>query len=131
MTENSNNPISALFGRIKSAFGKKTAQPQTPAEQDGPQQIDALRRPSATTYSKLQALSENEEKKGEQPAFPMPTANEQSYQASRGGAQATRAPKRLSSTYTKLQALSASGTGSASNCDDPGLNNLLASLDSE
>jgi hypothetical protein len=131
MTENSNNPISALFGRIKSAFGKKPAQPETSAEQEGPQQIDALRRPSATTYSKLQALSENEEKKGDQPAFPLPTSNEQTYQASRGGAQATRAPKRSSSTYTKLQALSASGTGSANSSDDPGLNNLLASLDTD
>jgi hypothetical protein len=130
MTENSNNPISALLGRIKCAFGKKPAQPETSAEPDVPQQNDALRRPSATTYGKLQALSETEEKKGDQPAFPLPASNEQTYQASRGGAQATRAPKRSSSTYTKLQALSASGTGSSSN-DDPGLNNLLASLDSD
>jgi len=130
MTENSNNPISALFGRLKSAFGKRPTQSETAVEQEGSQQVDALRRPSATTYSKLQALSESEEKKGDQPAFPRPAANEQTYQASRGGAQATKAPKRSSSTYTKLQALSASGTGSA-NHDDPGLDNLLDSLDTD
>ena len=71
-----------------------------------------------------------DEKQGEQPAFPRPAATEQTYQASRGGAQATRAPKRTSSTYTKLQALSASGTGAAADVD-PGLNNLLDRLDND
>lgn len=92
-----------------------------------------MRKPTST-FSKLQAMQNNPSttSNNKMPAFVRP-GDDQMYQASKGGAAATKAPKRASSTFTKLQALSASGTGAAGmhELDDGSLDSLLNRLDNE
>ncbi|HEY9772951.1 MAG TPA: hypothetical protein V6C81_03980 [Planktothrix sp.] len=129
----SNNPLAALIASLKSLFGSKRA-PDSATDVDNAAPVEedphASQRHNNSSYTRLQSLPP---KSTEGPAFAR-QGHDQMYQASKGGADATKAPpKRTSSTFTKLQALSASGTGSAANeplTKDGNLNSLLDELDS-
>jgi hypothetical protein len=124
------NPISALIASLSSRFGRKQAgaSPDSePTETSDGAIANAVRKPTSS-YSKLQSMTP--ESAG--PAFNRPASQEQMWQASRGGADATKEPRRASSTFTKLQALSASGNGKSASekpiAQNGNLNNLLDDL---
>lgn len=133
-------PTDVRAKALKESVPAPVASPQPESESQGrvPDQI----RPVNSTYGKLQSMPQSTTTRvTESPAFVRAEqrAEQQdkisgTYQASRGGAEAARAPRSRSSTYTKLQALSASGTGAAGERltdQGAGLDSLLDRLDSE
>ncbi len=129
----------ALIERIKNSLFKKKPVPEekalAAASASGPRSAATPVEPAQdiAAVNRLQNMSSKS-------SANMPVyngGNDNGYQASRSGADATRRSHRPSSTLTKLQALSASGTGTAAkpaastSDEDPALNSLLDRLERE